>query len=516
MIMESWFDPAKRQSRSMIWAVAAVGAVLFAGTYGGVLTAQFGIVDDHEIMSYLTGGDFGFDRIWSTAIDGTEVGRPFDTNRYRPSYHILRLFETWLWGDWAMPWYAVRLLIFAYFLYESVLLTGRLLGPGYGALFFLMNLASRVYVDIFARIGPGESYAALGCALCLTAARHIDRNEGVRPVAVIVLCVGTLVATGAKENMAFLLLPLALVLVRQKGSLLAPTRLLLAATLAAGLVIWAAVLPGTFGRGVNVYQDPVPKIEFLAAYPVAGSLAVACLIGLGLLVAGWAVARGPLSGVLEGRQREILLWCGLFVIATAFQLAAYGEISLKRRYGFPALPMLLFMGLAAVRLVHTRLGASARPASLATAVPVVAGMLALLLTGLWTPKTLAKLNESVEDTRIFQERYATLAAAIREKPGAGVVLIAHSYSDYEPVMSVRSYLLNEFGSLPIALSVEDPEAYSGQRLSLITVLRDIQESGGFGFVALSQLDLSNCVGVGYHGVETALPCPVVTQMWPLR
>ena len=69
------------------------------------LDARWGLLDDHEIMSFL-----GSDREATLAEFGpllmsTEVGRIGTATRFRPSYYSMRIVETIAWGDSARLWY---------------------------------------------------------------------------------------------------------------------------------------------------------------------------------------------------------------------------------------------------------------------------------------------------------------------------------------------------------------------------------------------------------------------------
>ena len=161
------------------WQLLLLIAVAITAFYFSVFTAGFGITGDHEIMAFLSGGRLSITDIWQRLIAGTEAGRPFETSRYRPVYYFLRLVETWAWADMITLWHLIGIAIFIYFAHEAFRLARRVSGPGYAIALFLSILFSRVFVGTFARLGPSETYAVLGCALCLTAARRSSRGPAI-------------------------------------------------------------------------------------------------------------------------------------------------------------------------------------------------------------------------------------------------------------------------------------------------------------------------------------------------
>lgn len=498
------------------WQLLLLITAVITAFYWPVFTAEFGITDDHEIMAFLSGGRLSLADVWLRLIADTEAGRPFDSGRYRPAYYLLRLVETWAWAETVTLWYIARLLIFIYLAYEAIRLVQRLMGPGYAITFFLTMLFSRVFVDTFGRLGPSEAYAALGCALCLTAARRISaKNFGAAEGLLVAL--GTFIAVGSKENFVFLLLPLAMVLVALNRPPHMPARAFALVSFAASLAIWSAVLPGTFGRGATIYADELPTLALLNSHPVATSLAIAAIAGVVLIVAAKLILSNRWLARLDDKNRETLMWAGLFVAAIVLQLLVYREFFTKNRYGFPAIPMLVFLALLVVSRLHAMLRDRQWPDAVRRWAPVAAAALVIGATIVPETKAWTRLNNWVGDTHKFQERYSALRDALRAKPDAGVALIVHSSRAYEPVASVRRYLVKDFGAIKIAVSVEDNTEYTDrQRNKLIGVLKKRQRDGGPGWQPLDELDQSNCIAAAFYGEKTRLPCPVVTQPWPVR
>lgn len=518
MAIKSIGDAVAAIGQLRSWQIIVLISTIILAFYLPVFQARFGVADDHEIIHYLSNGRISVFDIWAILTTETEAGSPFQTSRYRPIYYLLRLTETWMWADWATPWYIARLAILAYFSFEAFRLVQRLMGPGYAITFFLAILFSRVFVDSLLRLGAAESYAALGCALCMTGARRISQS-GLLPANAVLVAIGTLISVGSKENFVFLLLPLAMILVnglegRNAASI--ATRTMTTIVLALGLVIWSAVLPGTFGKGATLYQEALPKLAFLQSHPIITSLAIALIAGIALIMASRIVLRMTWLERWVPVNREALLWAGLFVAAIVLQLLVYREFVTRNRYGFPAIHMLIFLGLLIVSFVHGKLKEREWPQSIRDWGAIAVSVVVVLIVIMPETKAWKRVNRMVQETVVFQERYAKLAAAIRNNPESNVVFIVHRYDSYEPIVSVQRNLFRDFGKFPVAVAVEGDIKRDKLATQLTARMRDWQENGGRGFVPLKDIDLPNCIGVGFRGSESHLACPVVTQIWPLR
>ena len=81
------------------------GCILCFFTLGPNLEVDFGIIDDHGIVS------------WISSSINTDAKRNIfsDINtRYRPAYWLFRYIETRLWGQNASLWYLTRIFIAAF------------------------------------------------------------------------------------------------------------------------------------------------------------------------------------------------------------------------------------------------------------------------------------------------------------------------------------------------------------------------------------------------------------------
>jgi hypothetical protein len=129
------------------------------------LNAKWSIIDDHEIINYL-GSDKNITLSEVTKlISQSEIASYGNSLRYRPSYYILRILETYLWSDNAQLWYGVRILFLMIFLYVVSSIVTKLLGLFLAVSFTMFIMTGAYWPDILTRLGPSEMYGVLGIAL---------------------------------------------------------------------------------------------------------------------------------------------------------------------------------------------------------------------------------------------------------------------------------------------------------------------------------------------------------------
>ena len=191
--------------RRSLGALLCFGFALFYSLYNWLplLDARWSIIDDHEIVAAIGIGDrLPFSEI-PVALGKTEVGNAGIATRFRPSYYSLRFLEAATWGKQPQMWYAARIVIAVFF---AVVLAGaglRLSGaiPTFGFLFF--ELSRPYWVDIFARLGPAETYAVFGVSLIMLGF-IVSTKKGWRALPCFFVALGIVVAAGSKENFIIL------------------------------------------------------------------------------------------------------------------------------------------------------------------------------------------------------------------------------------------------------------------------------------------------------------------------
>jgi hypothetical protein len=237
---------------------------LAAFLMGRLLWADWWIADDHEIALFLgPEKSLGLLAIPRMLVEKTEVGQWGTFLRFRPGYYLIRLLETWAWGDHPGMWFGFRIFLFSITIFGLWRLFSSLL-PWWIALFFLWAaLAEHFWLNIFVRLGPSEIYCAAGAtAFFLGFARLFRNTRRGEVLPWLGILVGSFMAMGSKENFLFLLVPLgALYWDLLSRPAAEPVEWIgwLVTTLSSlyGLLVAGFVLRGIISAGHDVYSNPI-------------------------------------------------------------------------------------------------------------------------------------------------------------------------------------------------------------------------------------------------------------------
>jgi hypothetical protein len=442
------------------WVGFGVGLVLALAATSPILDARWGPIDDHEIVGYL-GPDHRLSLGEIPAkIAETEAVHPGGSPRYRPSYYVLRIGETALWGGRPGVWYAARVGMLALFLAAIVWV----LRSGASVL-ELLALAGLVgsygwWADIFLRMGPAEAYGTLGVGLfALGAAAALRSPRGVLPG--LLLFIGGAIAIGSKENFLILLFPSLWVAWRSRRR----PWLLVASLATAGYAVFIGV--ATFlgvTRHGHVYAEDVSGKGRIAVLVDAlrgafvewgklwlwGALAWAVIYVTLTLLRRTGAARALLR---EGWRAvvAIALLVGLHVSQVVFYNGHWPPG--VARYYFPGAlvaPLLLFVG---YRLAVRALQLVRLPAPLVALVRLAA--VGLLIWSL--PPRFAALRaaaaKSVRFTGAFTAKVDEIAAAHRRHPDWPIVFESREVWDFEFLHSVQQFLRYANVEAPVYLTL---------------------------------------------------------------
>lgn len=424
---------------------------------GENLRAQWGIIDDHDVMRLLgPDGNASLREFPHLLLSTGYVGLKGDI-RCVPTCYGLKVLQTIFWGANAHAWYLTQMALFAVaiaFFWRSLQMWIGLLS---GAGVVLFCLTYPFWADILARLGPGEIYAAPGIAMFVYATARIVslslRNDA-RPSAPLMagywllLLAGALLAIGSKESFVLLLIPAGLT----AAVLLWKRRLTLAGgiTLALVAVFGLCVVAGTMnvlggkadiygnkvglGRQVSLLFEGVGKV--FAKADVWDAAALAALI---LLL---AVRRRQMREFVRPLAQAGIVLAGLlFLYVSQYSFYSGSWPTASTRYDFP--------GVLAWPLYWVTLGVLFRNL-LRRALPspwprrfLHAGVL-VLLAALISSRGYGALAErtkqNAEYTRFFTGRIEQMAALLRNEPARPLLLVSHFVGDYEPVTSVPLFL----------------------------------------------------------------------------
>jgi hypothetical protein len=504
--IEGFFSRHKRLGQGLL--LLGVGVISFL-LIGCNLKAKWGIIDDHEIMRFLTlgsGGQVALTDIPRVLLQDTEVGSL--GVRFRPSYYTLRLLETSLFGDRPEAWYAVRIAMYA----VSVLLFWLSLFCWIGILpativsaFFI---SFGFWADIFCRLGPGETYCVLGTALFAYGTTRLVRDPqtdaGACPQAVCwwgVITLGTVVASGSKENF-LLLVPVAwltaLVLWRQgRFRTISAIAVLL-------MTVWATyltyrVIAGVAAAGSDVYGGSVSSTHRL--YLLA-SMTGKIFVSIGL----WhlPVIAATVGGVAwlindRGEAKEFLrnvaqlLVCSIaFLLLYASQYAFYdGKWPCGNRYDFPgvlAVPLFwvtfAFFSLKIFKVIglHPRIRNTVRAG-------LLVGLCCLIsLKGF--DSLIGKCCRNAYLTNDFSRKFDLVTRKLSAAPERPLVLVCcKSPWCFESVDSVQRFITARGLQNPLFLMIEENISQTAYERGLSASLQraSLQGDPSRRFLPLSEL-----------------------------
>jgi hypothetical protein len=186
---------------SIIFALA-----LFS--WGPMTKSQFGLIDDHEIIEFLGADKEYFLHDIVTYLNNFFLG--YGTDRYRPTYYLLRHTETFLLQANTPFWYMSRIImtsIAIFFISHSIYrIIETILGKRNSLIPYILSILSIFVIinfefvnDITTRLGPGESYLFPLTAFGLYATyKSLGKNKNIWPFAL--LCFVFLIGMGIKEN----------------------------------------------------------------------------------------------------------------------------------------------------------------------------------------------------------------------------------------------------------------------------------------------------------------------------
>jgi len=494
-------------------------AVCFAAySWSPLFSAQWSIVDDHEIVG-TAGADDNFLLInIPAALGQTEISGTSTQNRFRPSYYTLRFTEVALWGKNPALWYGVRVLVAIAF--AGLLAAAALhLSPPLLATAFALFVLSRPYwADIFARLGPAEHYAVAATCLIAVAAWGIHRTQYRAPSWFCLLALGVAISAGSKEN--FLILGVVLLgLLASKWSILSGSiKALLVLTLCYLAWIILSVAKRLRVTGHDVYAQDISaesrlllvsrlldRSDFQLWLTGCGALVV-----LAALVRLATTARGGEPNLLSDRLAQYALGSLALLVVFSVQYVFYFG-----RWPEVESPRYLFPGMLAQHFTML-LGAAALIAIVASAQPKFPlWIVTATLAGLFFAASLDDLRinkalsrQVVSETRAFTEKIEVISRELRSKPAVPVIFNSHSSGDYEALFSFQRFIRAEGLKNPIAIS---QEGYSAATLparslsrDLAKVIEQLQMDGGKGFTPFAEIPSdAECYSLGFHGKPLA-------------
>jgi hypothetical protein len=479
-----------------------------------IFLANWGVIDDHEVFRYLGPGlHLPASDIWSTLLAKTEVGTL--QGRFRPSYYLIKLIETSIWGANVHLWYLGHTIGFAIFLSSIWWILLRFVGGWLSGVLTGAIAVLPLWTDVWSRLGPSEIYGAACVGIMLFAADFIlfSENARTRSLSAITLALATIVLVGLKETFIPLATGTAIIFIfaaiRKKLSPILVSVLALAMAACLGGLVY--VISRQVGVGADFYGNSVGfwlTIRFGIVGVFDALLRTWWLFVLPILFFQTLqlLPRKPLGRWIMESREAVGIYCFLVAMYAA-QCALYrSSFPHNSRYDFPAM---LLVPLACCVLV-CEISRQARrhfaESTIDHAQLTAAGFLffALVVGSLGkAPPLVAAVQTNIKETNLFYGELQRLVVAAQQSPGTPIILEAFGPKAYEPVLSLP-YFTRAFGVRnPISVRYHPDENSKGVLYDgLQRTLADLQKGGDGPFTPLQE-NLAHraqgCLSVGIDG-----------------
>lgn len=152
-------------NKHKVWIMLLVSVLFSYWLIGDNLKSKWWIIDDHEIMAQIGTSYRLSPGKWWYSLKNSEAFKPGLSPRYRPVYYALRFTEMMLWGKNPFLWYLTRFCIFSFSLFVVVYLTSKFSNSLLGLLISIYFATLSFWPEMVLRLGPAETYAVLGLSL---------------------------------------------------------------------------------------------------------------------------------------------------------------------------------------------------------------------------------------------------------------------------------------------------------------------------------------------------------------
>jgi hypothetical protein len=513
------FPASRLRGFFLIVAVSSLFSLLLTGSQ--IVHANWGLIDDHQVFTFL-GSDLKLpaSEIWSTLLSKTEVGQL--QGRFRPTYYVITLVETWLLGPDVHLWYARNSVCFALFLSALWWTMSRHVVAWLGGALIAGIALLPLWADVWSRLGPSEIYGAAFVGIMLFAADAVlfSEREAVRRGAVMVLSLAAMVLAGLKETFiplaaggtAFVLI---LAGIERKLSF----RLIAVAAL--------AVSAAVFAIGIVVVKElsAAAGVDFYGKAAGPGTTILHALLGIfDALLRTWWVFVLPIAllGLLDVLPRKSLKeWflgsrvaCATYLFLIAMYAAQCGLYRMSfphhSRYDFPAMLLVPLTFVILVCEVSRRLRDHfpQRVVDYAQLTAAIFLIFALINANLGRPPELAvAVKRNIATTSAFFSALQEVARTAKDSPDRPIILDAYGPMAFEGIYSVQSYLRAFAVQNAIAVRLHPDETFKGPFANLQKAMSDLEKNGDTRFVPLDlALRSRACLSVGLYGPPDSA-CP---------
>jgi hypothetical protein len=512
---------AKRRNWISLGFIVLISAAIAFGLIGRqALYANWGIVDDHEIFSFMgTHRHLPIADFFQTLMTKTEVGDP-NSPRFRPSYYILTLVEAVTWGRDVHLWYLARTVFFTIFIASLWWLLSKFLRIWLAAALLLPVLALPFWAGIWARLGPSETYGTLALGLLLPGIYLTveSQDAGKRKWGAALVTLAAFILIGSKETFIPLAGAALVVLAFAGFYRRIPVWMAVGFSLAICLYVAAVffvVQKAVVATGEDFYANKIDPRELLG---IAGRALRANTLGNGLALAyaavivffGYCAKRTKRNWSDWIRSSCVIVAIFGFMAAVYFSQQVFyrGQLPVQMRYDFPAS---LFVPLSCCVLIcyvfyQMRFYLDAR------VVNYFSIFLALIIGATYATRFAVRFNSrplplavtvNIEKTSAFFNEVSALASAARQSPRSPIILEAYGGGALEALFAVQTYVRSLGAENPVSVRLHPAGGSQGVLYDRLERRIGVMENESSPqFVPLSK-SLANrdagCISVGING-----------------
>lgn len=487
-------------------------------SWGPLINAQWSIIDDHEIMSFIGDNErLPFSRILPVLIKKTEVAHLGNSLRYRPVYYTFRLLESALWGKNPSYWYFLRISIAALFAIVFTMFFLQLGGAILTSGFIVFVLSSPYWSDIFARLGPSEVYSVMGVSLFVLGMMRAIKGSSLDFISMISISLGIIIAAGSKENLIFLGVVPFWFLFSKKIYLRSHQKIIFIALLVYLTIIILTIINALSHSGHDIYMNKVSfKISsHLTSSFFSNKYVLIWLCGgilLLLAILKLKMARSFDSDNLNTKifiilKSNIILFFSMFLIYYSQYIFYSGKWpDGVGRYLFPgvlsgqiALFVFIYSVIEIGRCYFSQSEVFIRLLSIFISIFFIVISIKSIEKNRFTS------IERVKNSTTFTNLIKSLTFVLLKNPSQTLVLFSHQPMDSEPMVSVTRFLrASDISNTIMERITYSPKNYNKSSIEYVLskIAEDTQRSGNrkFSFSPFDPKKITpNCVSVGFSG-----------------
>ena len=504
-------------SLGIIFSISTAMAFALIGRQ--IFSANWGIVDDHEIFSYIgTNQRMPITDFLHVLLTKTEIGN-LSYGRFRPSFFFFELLESAAWGKNVHLWYLARTFFFATFIASLWWLLSQFVRIWLAAALMLPVIFLPFWGGVWARLVPSEIYGSMALGLMLAGiyATIESPDESKRKWAAGLVTFAALLLVGSKETFIPLAGAALLALIFAGFRRRIPRWMAVCFSLLTCLYVAAIILTvqrSVSATGEDFYANTINIKQLLA---IAGRSLYPVMIGSGLVPA-YAIAILFFGYCAKRAHRNLRDWTqpsGIILAIFVFMAGIYfsqqvvyrGQLPLRMRYDFPASLFAPFSYYVLICYVFYQMRLYLHP----RIVTIISVFLTVAIFAAYSARLTLRFNSTpisqavsanIEKTNIFFTEISALAAAAKAKPQAPVILEVYGPDAYEALTGIETYLRSFGAENPVSVRLHIAETSKGALYDRLERQMRIMESGGdsrFVPLAKSLVNSGNgCISVGIN------------------